>query len=337
MSRHALVGVIASLLFPGLGQGLAAHRLRMVGWAVAVLVATLLVVVSVWFVPVALVLRVAGAIDAFRCLTRASDQNHFVNAAIAIVIGAVGIGGVKLAVQGFKIPSSSMYPTLVIGDHVFVDKLSPRWRSVERGEVVVFTQPCSKHTFVKRAIARGGDTVEVRCSRIYVNGAPVPSTVVDKAASYQDYDESSAKSFTHTTSRYRETLGTHAYETFHDPDRPAHEDAAARGDFPARDAVFAPSCSQGGAFFDPKPGETPQPTGRLVETKPASEAAPCEPQLHFEVPAGSLFMMGDNRNNANDSRYWGVVREDAVIGRAIGIWMSDGREGGWSRFGALEK
>jgi signal peptidase I len=337
MSQHALVGVIASLLFPGLGQGLAAHRLRMACWAVAVLASTLLILVSVWFLPVALVLRIAGAIDAFRCLSRAGDQRHYVNAAIALVIGAVGIGGVKLAVQGFKIPSSSMYPTLVIGDHIFVDKLSPRWRPFDRGEVVVFTQPCSKHTFVKRVIARGGDTIEVRCSRIFVNGTPVPSSLVDKAASYKDYDESSARWFTRATSRYRETLGRHTYETFHDPERPAHEDAAARGDFPARDAVFAPSCSQGGAFFDPKPGETSQPTGRLVETKPASDAAPCDPQLHFAVPAGTLFMMGDTRNNANDSRYWGVVREEMVIGRAIGIWMSDGQEGSWGRFGALEK
>jgi signal peptidase I len=336
MSRHALGGVLASLVFPGLGQGLAAYRLRMVGWAVSVLAATLLTIVSVWFLPVALVLRLGGAVDAYRCLNRAGDQKHYVNAAIAIVVGAVGIGCVKLAVEGFEIPSSSMYPTLVIGDHVFVDKLSPHWRPPERGEVVVFTQPCSHQTFIKRVIARGGDTVEVRCSRVYVNGAPLPSTLVTANASYQDRGESHGTWIVQSTSRYRETLGGRAYDTFHDIDRPTRADGPARGDFPALERMFAPSCTQGGTFFDPRPGEEPQPIGRLVETKRSGEATPCEPQAHFEVPAGALFMMGDNRNNANDSRYWGVVREDAVIGRVIGIWMTAGPEGGWSRFGALD-
>jgi signal peptidase I len=338
MSGHALLGVLLSIAFPGLGQGLAAHRWRMIGWAVGLLVATLLVVVSVWFLALALVLRVAGAIDAYRCLRRAGGRPHHVNAAIALVIGAVGIGYVKLAVEGFKIPSSSMYPALIIGDHIFVDKLSPRWRPIERGEIVVFTQPCSKHTFVKRVIARGGDTVEVRCSKIFVNGSPVAATLVDKNASYQDYDEHDGKWFYREVSRYRETLGGHTYETFHDRERPpgeqTGEDGAPRGDFPARDRMFAPSCTQGGAFFDAKPGEDPQPTGRLVETQP--DASGCEPQAHFEVPAGTLFMMGDNRNNANDSRYWGVVRERAVVGRLVGIWMSNGIEGGWGRVGAIE-
>ena len=67
-------------------------------------------------------------------------------------------------------------------------------------------------------------------------------------------------------------------------------------------------------------------------------AAACEPQAHYVVPPGSLFVMGDNRNNANDSRYWGAVSVDAVIGRTMGIWMSKppGDDGGLSRFGAIE-
>lgn len=323
------MGVIASFLFPGLGQGLATHRLRMVVWMVAVLASMLLIVVSVWFVPLSLLLRVGCAVDASWCLRRAAHQKHYVNAAIALVVGAVGFGCVKLAIEGFKIPSSSMYPTLIIGDHVFVDKLSVKWRAPERGEVVVFTQPCSLRTFVKRVIARGGDTIEVRCSQVYVNGQPATSTLVAPSASYRDRDENGWVA--RKTSRYRETVGGRAYDTFHAPERPTRPDAAAHGDFPSR--MFAPSCTQGSGFFDQKPGAPTQPTGRIVETKPA--ASPCEMQLHFEVPAGTLFMMGDNRNNANDSRYWGVVREDAVIGRVTGIWMSDGIEGGWSRFGAI--
>jgi signal peptidase I len=54
------------------------------------------------------------------------------------------------------------------------------------------------------------------------------------------------------------------------------------------------------------------------------------------VPKGSVFVMGDNRNNANDSRYWGAVPLDHVIGRAIGIYLSDGPQSTWSRFGAVD-
>ena len=56
---------------------------------------------------------------------------------------------------------------------------------------------------------------------------------------------------------------------------------------------------------------------------------PCAPQLHYVVPYTTSFVMGDNRSNSNDSRYWGSVPEDHVVGRAIGIWLPFGRN--WIR------
>jgi signal peptidase I len=325
---------LVSLLFPGFGQGLAGSRVRMGLWAGGVIATTMLILLSVWFLPIALALRAGAAIDAYRELKRHDGGTSRVLGAIAVVIGAVGLGTAQLCLEAFKIPSSSMYPTLVIGDHVYVDKLSVEWRPPERGEVIVFAYPCDPdRDYIKRVIARGGDTVEVRCSVVYVNGAAAPSKLVEANASYKDHDEREGLWFVRSSSRYRESLGGHTYDTFHNLERPVHDDTVR--DFPVRDRPFAPSCQQGD-FYAPKPGAMRQPTGQLVETKPADSATPCEPQLHFVVPPDSYFVMGDNRNNANDSRFWGVLPSSAVIGRVIGIWMSDGADGGWSRFGALE-
>lgn len=88
-------------------------------------------------------------------------------------------------VQAFKIPSGSMIPTLQIGDHILVNKLAygvwiPFWdrylvqfRSPQRGDVVVFIFPDDRSKdFIKRVIGVGGDVVEVRGKKIYVNNVP---------------------------------------------------------------------------------------------------------------------------------------------------------------------
>jgi signal peptidase I len=90
--------------------------------------------------------------------------------------------------------------------------------------------------------------------------------------------------------------------------------------------MIPPSCVQGSFYDKPK---SDQPAGTIVEGKPKASASACEPQLHFVVPAKSFFVMGDNRTNANDSRYWGVVPDSALIGRVIGVYKP------WSRFGAI--
>jgi len=89
-------------------------------------------------------------------------------------------------VQAFKIPSGSMIPTLLIGDHILVNKLAYgirvpfvedyaiRYRAPQRGDVVVFIFP-EDHSkdFIKRVIAVGGETVEIRGKKVFVNGKPI--------------------------------------------------------------------------------------------------------------------------------------------------------------------
>jgi signal peptidase I len=100
-------------------------------------------------------------------------------------------------VQAFKIPSGSMIPTFKIGDRIFVNKFLygakvpftdfrfPSVREPKRGDIIVFISPeDGKKDFVKRLIAVGGETVEIRDRRIYINGKVVDEPVSVRAVDY---------------------------------------------------------------------------------------------------------------------------------------------------------
>ena len=97
-------------------------------------------------------------------------------------------------VEAFWVPSGSMLPTIQIGDHLFVNKLAygfkvpflgyevARWGRVERGEIIVFLSPQKNNhsdkriDLIKRVVAVGGDTVEIRAKEVFVNGEKVDDT-----------------------------------------------------------------------------------------------------------------------------------------------------------------
>ncbi len=106
---------------------------------------------------------------------------EYSEAFVVAVILAILIRGVF--VQAFKIPSSSMEPTLLIGDHILVNKFIygiripftpdrwPRLKDPARGDVIVFIFPEDRtKDFIKRVVAVGGDTVEVRNKKVILNG-----------------------------------------------------------------------------------------------------------------------------------------------------------------------
>ncbi|NVB79316.1 MAG: signal peptidase I [Kofleriaceae bacterium] len=241
-------------------------------------------------------------------------------------------------VEAFKIPSSSMYPTVEINDHIFVNKfiygLRIPWtntklleRAPDRGDVIVFIYPCApERDYIKRVIALAGDTVEVRCNVVYVNGKALPARLVEGATcSYRARDDESEPWETRTCSRYRETVFGVEHDTYHDSGRPARDARAAQGDargdvhdFPEVDAPEVPSCARSSDAA--RASSIAQVMGTITERKAGAGA--CEPQLDYTVPPGHVFVMGDNRNNSSDSRVWGSVPIENIKGKALFTWLS---------------
>jgi signal peptidase I len=206
------------------------------------------------------------------------------------------------AVEAFKIPSGSMIPSLVIGDHVFVDKLTygplipwTETRLFSRlppapGDVMVFKFPENKQQdFVKRVIANPGDKLEVINGRPLLNGWLVPHCHVG-----------TFRSEGRTSELYVEFLGDRSYLTLFD-EKPDEETCA-----------DPDSCGPG----------------------LACRAGICGMlQGPFKVAPGESWVLGDNRNNSHDSRSWrggmgaGVPFEN-IKGRVRMVWMSFGPGGG---------
>ncbi|HOX44576.1 MAG TPA: signal peptidase I [Myxococcota bacterium] len=210
--------------------------------------------------------------------------------------------------EAFQIPSGSMIPSLRVGDHIFVNKLSYgvripllplkifglripavswNWSSPARGEVIVFITPENEEEdYIKRVVAVGGDTIEVRGGVVYLNQEPYPLSE-DGDFEYVDLDEDGAFRGNVATRRYRERIG--------ELEHPILRKSCATD----RD------CLRIGQLCDLT-------QGLCVQT----DFGP------YTVPEGHVFCMGDNRDNSRDSRVWKSVPLEFVKGRAKFIWWS---------------
>ena len=199
----------------------------------------------------------------------------------------------SFAYEPYRIPSSSMEPTLFPGDFILVDKHLYGLRlpvtgtaltdgePPRRGEVVVFRFPADPaESFIKRIVGIGGDRIRFDdAGRLFINGKVVPWTEVGSYPYKLEY-----------RGRQIEVAGKLLRERIDDVE---HE------------IISVPALSQPGA-------------NRV-----------------FEVPKDHYFVLGDHRNNSNDSRFWGFVPRSLIVGRASVIWLHYGENGFiWDRFGS---
>jgi signal peptidase I len=228
-----------------------------------------------------------------------SVVREYVEAILVAVVLALLIR--QFIVQAFKIPSGSMIPTLLVGDHLLVNKFIYRFRSPRRGEIVVFKFPQDRETdFIKRVIALAGEEVSLRDGKLYVNG-------VEAEDGHAVYESGSRTGKERNFPPFRvPTKGDVIRFESGFPDLYRHLVANELGD-------------RGGIV-----------NGRLlIDGKPATS---------YVVQNDYFFMMGDNRDNSYDSRFWGPVMARDLVGKAMIIYWSFGDrfyQIRWDRLGDL--
>jgi signal peptidase I len=195
---------------------------------------------------------------------RKSKIQEYIEAIIIAILIALVVR--TFVIQAFKIPSRSMVPTLLVGDHLLVNKFIygvkiPFLRKTiipisdpQRSDIVVFIYPADRSKdFIKRVIGVSGDIIQIKNKKIFINGK-----------------------------EYTDSFGVYS------------------------DPVIYPEAVQPRDNFGP-----------------------------VTVPADSIFVMGDNRDESLDSRFWGFVDLKDVEGKAFIIYWSWDREDHNLRFGRL--
>ena len=176
---------------------------------------------------------------------RKSTIREYIEAILIALLLALFIR--TFVVQAFKIPSGSMLNTLLVGDHLLVNKFIygakipftnvrlPKLRDPELGDIVVFLSPIEKKKYlVKRFICEGGHSVQIKDGRIFIDGQSVDKAPFNRFYYYN------------------------------------------HGEYGSEDMVI-------------------------------------------NVPEGNFYVLGDNSKNSMDSRYWGFVPDDNLVGRAFVI------------------
>lgn len=202
--------------------------------------------------------------------------------------------------EPFKIPSGSMIPTLRVGDLILVNKFHYGIRlPVFNTKLLANNDPQRGDVMVFRYPPQPSLDYIKRVVGLpgdevaYLNKTLTVNGQAVAKVAQPDFFDNDSMRYAR---QFREALGSRTYNTLNDDDRPAFIPGAT--EFPFHD-----SCRY------------------------SVEGVVCK------VPEGHYFMMGDNRDNSLDSRYWGFVPESNIVGRAFFVWMNFGDLG---RIGAFE-
>jgi signal peptidase I len=230
-------------------------------------------------------------------------------------------------VEAFRIPSGSMEATLHVGDFLLVNKLAygirtprfipltnftlPTWyapifRSVQRGDVIVFEFPGTGGVaggrepvnYIKRCVGLPGDVVEIRDGQVFVNGVrfDFPPTAIPASAGGSSH-------LRHFVSPWGEDYTGERFGPVQVPKKGDRVTITAEN-LPRWSAVLQ---GEGHRLGLDAAGSV------LIDGKPAAE---------YVVQRNYYFVMGDNRGNSLDSRAWGFVPEDHLIGEALLVYWS---------------